>query len=232
MIKLTAISVIAISMAACSTTKTETTNPTSNENKASYNPLVTSQNTTNSLQQQRMTSSFKRNGLKLEWNCNYKNKDCVNPEVTAIEATAYATTNGLTENNRDTAFKIATLRAKAKLRRFIQEDITTTTVVNVFTKNIEKANQKITNNITDDSEISATEEEVISKNDRNISETNNSNQTVRKITEHIKSSASGILKGIHVVDESVINANNVAVTIRWDKNLENITQYLNIKFSN
>lgn len=181
---------------------------------------------------QKMTSNFKRKGLVMEWGCLNDNKECKNPEVISIEATAYAATNGGSEHMRDAAFKLATLRAKAKLRHFVQEDISSSTVTKVMTRNVEKANEtfKVTNSNTGN--IVTTDDEVPNQSNTSSGNREVKNTVVRTITEMISSNAAGILRGVYVSDENVIDTNNVSVTVRWDRRMENVNQHLQYRFSN
>ena len=69
---------------------------------------------------QKLTTGFKRQGIKLEWSCKWftgvTDTTCVKGDITAIEVSAYATSNGNSENNREIAFMVAGDKAKAKLR--------------------------------------------------------------------------------------------------------------------
>ena len=123
--KLYKLSVIAVALAltACGSTKVNTSSVSPGE--------VTAINA------QKLTTNFKRQGIKLEWECAWgtgafglTDSMCVKGDLKAVEVTAYATSNGNSENNRETAFKVAEMKAKAKLRHFIHEDITSTNVVN------------------------------------------------------------------------------------------------------
>jgi hypothetical protein len=50
------------------------------------------------------------------------------------------------------------------------------------------------------------------------------------VTESIRTQAAGILKGIQIQDESVVDRQTVSVTIRWDKGSEEAANYFNKKF--
>jgi multidrug efflux pump subunit AcrB len=139
---------------------------------------------------------------------------CSKGDIKSIEVTAYATSYGNSENNRENAFTVAEMKAKAKLRHFIYEDVSSTRTVNTIAKNVEKANDNIK------SKIKADEVE-LSDNDAdpnaNVSVRENTNDTVRTLTESIRSQAQGILKGVYIKDEKIVDRQTVQVTIRWDK---------------
>jgi hypothetical protein len=184
------------------------------------------------LSSQKLSSSFKRQGVKIEWECSWGTglvpSLCVKGDFRAIEVTGYATSNGNSENNREDAFRVAELQAKAKLRRFLAEDVSSTTVVNTLTKNIEKANDRIKNRIRNAEEVALSDEDAMKESNWAVRE--NSNDIARTVTESIRINASGILKGVYVAEEKVVDRQTVAVTIRWDKDSERAGNYLKSKF--
>ena len=157
---------------------------------------------------------------------------CIRDSITAVEVTAYATSNGNSENNREDAFKVAEMKAKAKFRRFINEEVSTTEVTNVLTKNIEKANDKIRTNIGGQGDVVVNDTDKDSKDDKdsNVAVRENANDIVRTVTETIRVNAQGILQGMRVVDEKVVDRQTVQVTIRWDKESEKASDYFRAKF--
>lgn len=217
--KLTAI-VLALTLVACSSTK---------QAASIEGGQITAINA------QKLTTNFKRKGVKLEWECAWgtgafglTDAMCVKGDIKAIEVTAYATSNGNSENNRETAFKVAEMKAKAKLRHFIHEDVYSSTVQNTMSKNVEKANDRIKNRIKSDEDVAMSDEDA--SKDTNFAIRENSNDTVRTVTESIRTQAQGILKGIQVADESIVDRQTVAVTIRWDKDSETTANYFSKKF--
>jgi len=184
---------------------------------------------------QKLSTNFKRQGVKIEWDCAWgtgmfglTDSMCVKGDIKAVEVVAYATSNGNSENNRETAFKVAEMKAKAKLRHFIHEDITSSNVSNTISKNVEKANDRIKNRIKSDEEVAMSDEDA--NKDTNFAIRENTNDTVRTLTESIKTQAAGILKGIRVHDERIVDRQTVAVTIRWDKESEQVGNYFSKKF--
>jgi len=182
---------------------------------------------------QKLTSNFTRKGVKVEFDCGYftSQSNCDTGDFKSIEVTAVATSNGNSDNNREDAFKVAELKAKAKLRKFIHEDVATSEVTHVLTKNIEKANDKIKSKIASNEEVSVSDTEV-DREDKtnNIALRENSNDIARTITEDIRVNAQGILRGVYVLDEKIVDRQTVQVTIRWDKKSEKASDYLNSKF--
>ena len=182
---------------------------------------------------QKLTSNFTRKGIKVEFECGYftNKNNCHNGEFQSIEVTAVATSNGNSENNREDAFKVAELKAKAKLRKFIREDVNTSEVTHVLTKNVEKANDKIKSKIASNEDVSVTDTEVDKEDkDANTAVRENSNDIARTVTEDIRVQANGILKGVYVLDEKIVDRQTVQVTIRWDKQSEKASEYFNSKF--
>lgn len=183
---------------------------------------------------QKLTTNFRRQGIKIEWECAWgtgalgmTDAMCSKGDLKSIEVTSYATSNGNSEANRETAFKVAEMQAKAKLRQFIQEDISTTSVVNTVVKNVEKANDRIKSRITSD-DVPMSDDEASKEPNYAIRE--NTNDTVRTLTESIRKQSSGILKGVKVIDEKVVDRQTVGVTIRWDQDSDKASNAISRKF--
>ena len=184
---------------------------------------------------QKLTSNFKRKGIKLEWECTWgtgafglTDKLCIKGDIKAIEVTGYATSNGNSENNRETAFKVAAMDAKARLRKFIQQDVNTSEVTNTLSKNVEKANDRIKQRIKADEEVSMSDEDA--SKETNFAVRENTNEVVRAVTETIRVNAQGILRGVMVVEETIVDRQTVQVVIRWDKENEEASNYFRRKF--
>jgi hypothetical protein len=222
------LSILAISLAlgACSSTK-----PTAGIDGGSISAINS----------QKLSTTFKRKGIKIEWECKYGSSlfgatdaVCVKGDIIAIEASAVATSNGNSENNRETAFNVAEMKAKARLRHFIHEEVSSSTVKNTMIKNIEKANDKIRSRIKTDGEVAISDEEASKDapggNEMNYALRENSNNTVRNVTESITTQASGILRGVRTSDESIVDRQTVSVTIRWDRDSEKASDMLMRKF--
>ena len=186
------------------------------------------------VQSQKLSSNFNRRGIKLEFDCGTISSwtgGCNKAEPTAIEVTAYAPSYGNSESNRETAFHVAEMNAKAKLRRFIQEDIQTSSVTETISKNIEKANDKIKQRINDGREVTMNEDEAKTfSGDSNTAERINTNNVTRTVTEYVRMNANGILRGVKTIDESIVDRQTVAVTIRWDTGSDNAANFFDSKF--
>lgn len=183
---------------------------------------------------QKLATTFKRQGIKIEWDCSWYNRvtnpSCSNANIKSIEVTSYATSNGNSENNRETAFKIAEIQAKAKLRHFIQEEVYSSNTVNTLTKNIEKANDRIKNRITNSEEVSMSDDEA--SKDTNWAIRENSNNIARTVVETVRKSAHGILRGVYIADQAIVDRQTVSVTIRWDSQSNSASTQLRKAFGN
>jgi predicted nucleic acid-binding protein len=181
---------------------------------------------------QKLATNFTRKGIKIEWNCNFPTgilgSACSKGDIKSIEVTAYAPSYGNSEVNRENAFNVATMNAKAKLRRFINEDISTTEVKTVLTKNVEKANDRIKNRINADTEVAMSDTDTDKETNWAVRE--NANDTVQSLTENIRVQAQGILRGVYAVDERVVDRQTVQVTIRWDQDSDKASLSLRKKF--
>ena len=206
------VTAIALALGACSSTKLT--------NKAEDPGSITPINA------QKLSSNFKRKGIKLEFDCGTVSSwtsGCNKAEPTAIEVTAYAPSYGNSEVNRENAFRVAEMNAKAKLRKFIQEDVATSETKQVISKNIEKANDRIKQRINANEEVNMTDDEATKETNWAVRE--NTNETVQNLTETIRVNAAGILRGVYIKDETIVDRQTVQVTIRWDRNSENASTY-------
>jgi hypothetical protein len=179
---------------------------------------------------QKLSSNFTRKGIKLEYECAFgtgmfgmTDAICSKTDIKAIEVTAYAPSYGNSENNRENAFRVAEMRAKAKLRHFIQEDVSSSQVKTVIAKNIEKANDRIKQRISANEEVNMTDDEATKETNWAIRE--NTNDTVQTLTETVRVNAAGIMRGVRAVDEKIVDRQTVQVTIRWDKDSERASQF-------
>jgi hypothetical protein len=209
---------ITIALSACSSTKVSTA------------PTVGDITPVNA---QKLTTSFKRQGVKIEWECAWgtgafglTDAMCVKGDIKAIEVTGYAASFGNSEALRETAFIKAKMTAQGKLSRFIQDDIKTSRVLNTISKNVEKANDQIKSKIKTD-EVAISDDDVANDN---VSIRANTNDTVVTLTESISSQTQSIQRGVYTLDEKIVDRQTVAVTIRWDKDSEKASQYFNRKF--
>jgi hypothetical protein len=179
-----------------------------------------------SVKTQKLSTSFTSEKIKIETNCTwhlFKPNEC---EVIAIESTATATSFGNTSNNRKTALTVAEMRANSHVAEFMSKDISTTRVTHTIAKNLEKANDKVKSGSADGSTVEMTDREAAT-----ISLRENSNETVHTLTETIRTNSQAILKGFIKIKEDVVGNQEVAVTIRWDKDNERAAETLRKKFN-
>jgi len=184
------------------------------------------------LNAQKLSSSFKRQGIKIEWDCKYFtgvfDATCIKNEIKAIEVTGYAPSFGASEVMRETAFKVAHDQALDKLIRFVKQDISSSRVTNTIAKNIEKAEDNIKRKIKRDEEFEMTDEEAMK--DTNIAVRKNTSDTVRTMTDSVRTNAQGIIKGARAIEEEIVGPQTVKVVIRWDTNSERASNYLRSRF--
>lgn len=197
---------LALAVTACGTTKQTGTDA----------PEITA------IGNQKLTSSFNRKSIKIEYNCAWgtgafglTDALCSKTDLKSIEVTAYAPSFGNSEVLRENAFKVGADQAKAKLIRFLKEDIQTSTVTKTISKNIEKANDRIKQKITAGESVDMSDEDA--DKDTNYAVRENTNDTTREFIETVRGQAQGILKGVYVSEEKIVDRQTVAVTIRWDR---------------
>ena len=220
-LKLLALS-FALAIAGCSSTS---------KNASVESAPITAINT------QKLTSSFKRQGVKIEWECAWgtgafglTDAMCVKGEINAIEVTGYANSFGNSEVLRERAFVAAEIDAKAKLVRFMNEGVSTSNCSNTVTKNLEKAQDRIKNRIRADENVSMSDEDA--SKDTNFAVRENNNEVVRTLSESIRNNAEGKLRGAMVKESDIVDRQTVKVVIRWDNSTERAANYLRKRFSN
>ncbi len=184
------------------------------------------------LNNQKLSSSFKRQGIKIEWDCKYftgiTEATCIKNDIKAIEVTGYAPSYGASEVMRENAFKVAHDQALDKLIRFVKQDITSTRTTQTIAKAIEKAEDNIKRRIKRDEEFELSDEEAMK--DTNIAVRKNTADTVRTMTETVRTQAHGIIKGARAINEEIVGPQTVKVTIRWDVDSERASNYLRKRF--
>lgn len=211
------------------TAKAESTEPRI-VSKVPENIGSRSQNADAPKSQKKMSNSFSNQGVRFEWTCELSNKDgtCLKGEPNAIEVTASANISGNSEASKQAAIRVAELRAKAKLRHFIHEEIFSTNTVNTLSKTVERVNEKAKDSLSED--VSMSDDEA--KKDGNFITRDSSNRIVKNVTETIRANATGILRGVYMMDIQMNEGRNISVTVRWDRGSENISNYLHNKFGN
>lgn len=186
------------------------------------------ENELDSIKSQKLSTSFKEDTIRIETDCHWYTLNKSNCEIVSIESVATASANGNTESNRRTALIRAGDKARAQVRHFIQEDVSSSRVSTTLAKNVEKATDRLKSR-TNVGEVVAMSDTDASK-DTNFSIRENSNDTAYNLQETIRVNASGILRGFKVVKQEVVGAQEVSVTIRWDKQSEQFSNQLRKKF--
>ena len=179
---------------------------------------------------QKLSTTFKQDTIRIETDCAWFTFDKSKCDITSIEAVGTASANGNTESNRRTALIRAGDRARAIVRHFIQEDVSSTRVTNTLAKNVEKASDRMKSRTTTGEVVAMSDSDA--EKDTNHSVRENSNDTAYQLNENIRVNAQGILRGFNVVKQEVVGAQEVSVTIRWDKESEIVSNQLRKKFGN
>lgn len=182
------------------------------------------------IRNQKLSTSFKQDTIRVETDCAWYTLDKSKCEIISIESIGTASTNGNTESNRRTALIRAGDRARANVRHFIQEDVSSTRVTNTLAKNVEKASDRMKSRTTTGEVVAMSDSDAEKETNHSVRE--NSNDTAYQLSETIRVNAQGILRGFKVVKQEVTAPQEVAVTIRWDKESEQVSNQLRKKFGN
>ena len=182
------------------------------------------------IRNQKLSTSFKQDTIRIETDCAWYTPWKSQCDIVAIEAVGTATSNGNTESNLRTALIRAGDRARASVRHFIQEDVSSTRVNNTLAKNVEKASDRMKSRTTTGEVVAMSDSDA--EKDTNHSVRENSNDTAYQLSETIRVNAQGILRGFKVIKQERTAPQEVAVTIRWDKDSENVSNQLRKKFGN
>jgi hypothetical protein len=186
---------------------------------------------------QKLTSSFKRQGIKIEWSCAWgtgmfgmTDSMCIKGDIQSIEVTGYANSFGNSEALRERAFIAAEMDAKARLIRFMNEGVGSNNFANTVTKNVEKAQDRIKNRITADETVEMSDQDA--SKDTNFAVRENNNEVVRTLSESIRNNAEGKLRGAVLKEADIVDRQTVRVVIRWDQNSERAASYMRKRFGN
>lgn len=176
------------------------------------NPVA---NTDEPIRNQKLSTDFTEDGVKIETDCAWYKFWQSKCEVVAIEAVGTAWTNGASTVQVNEARKIARMEAGANVAHFLKEEIDSNRVVTVVAKHIEKAQDVF--ETSGEREVSMTDKEAKESN-KGLRE--NSNNTARTVIRTTKANAKTILRGFRTVKEERVGEQEIAVTIRWEKNSE------------
>ena len=191
----------------------------------SSNPLS---NSNEPIRNQKLSTSFVAEGIKIETDCSWytiNKNDC---SIVSIESVGTAASNGNTESNRRTALIRAGDRARAQVRHFINEEVSSSRVTNTIAKNVEKASDRLKSKTVDGETVAMSDTDAEKDSSHSIRE--NSNNTAYQLTETIRVNATGILRGFKTIKQEMIGPQEVAVTIRWDLSSDRQANQLDKRF--
>lgn len=174
------------------------------------------------IRNQKLSTSFVSEGIKIETDCAWYKFGKSECDVTAIESTAVAWTNGATAVQVGEARKVARMEASANIAHFLNEKITSNRVTTVMAKHIEKAKDTVT---SDKSEMTDKEAQQLNTINRE-----NANDTARTVTRTISANAEAILKGFKTIKEEPVGQQEISVTIRWDLESDRAAAQLRKRF--
>jgi uncharacterized protein YceK len=185
-----------------------------------------------SISSQKLATSFKRQGIKIEWGCVWGTGitqfTCIKTDIKSIEVTGYAPSFGNTEVMREQAFKVAHDAALDKLIRFVKQDVTSNRVTETMGRNVEKAIDQRKAKIRSEEEVTASDDEF---KDSNLATRSNTNETVRTVVDTVRTNAQGIIRGARAIDERIVDRQTVAVVIRWDTDSDRASKFFQKRFS-
>ena len=179
------------------------------------------------IRNQKLSTSFKQDTIRIETDCAWYTLNKSNCEITSIESVGTASSNGNSENNRRTALIRAGDRARANVRHFIQEDVSSTRVQNTLAKNIEKASDRMKSRTTTGEVVAMSDTDA--EKDTNHSVRENSNDTAYQLNETIRVNAQGILRGFKVTKQEVEVSQELELKIVGIKNSEKFSNNLRKK---
>ena len=180
------------------------------------------------IRNQKLSTSFKQDTIRIETDCAWYTPFKSDCEIVSIEAIGTAATNGNTESNRRTALIRAGDRARAQVAHFMKEEVTSSRVQNTLAKNVEKASDRMKSRTTTGEVVAMSDSDA--EKDTNHSIRENSNDTAYQLSETIRVNADARLRGFKVIKQEVVGKQEVAVTIRWDKDSERTSNNLRKKF--
>lgn len=186
---------------------------------------------------QKLTSSFKRQGIKIEWSCGFgtgmfgmTDALCTKGDIQAIEVTGYANSFGNSEALRERAFIAAEMDAKARLVRFMNEGVGSSNFTKTVTKNVEKAQDRIKNRISADEAVEMSDQDA--SKDTNFAVRENTNEVVRTLSESIRNNAEGKIRGAIIKEVDIVDRQTVRAVIRWDKDTDRAATFMRKRFGN
>jgi hypothetical protein len=208
-ILIVAMAVGMLTVAGCSTTRTDLASG------AQINP---GESASTAIADQRLASSeFKRQGVRIIYSFT--------GNVEAIEVTGYAAVWGNSMNAARESYRVAELEAKKSLSDFInRETITSTTSVRMISNNLEHAQDKNTNRFASNqgAELATSDDQVTGPSkpgaEENTAVRNNALRIASQLRTTITTQNRGIIGGLYLKESSVIDEGRaVRVVMRWDR---------------
>lgn len=178
------------------------------------------------IRNQKLSTNFTQENIKIETDCAWYKFWKSKCEIVAIESVGTAWTNGASTVQVNEAKRVARMEASANVAHFLNERITSSRVTNVVAKHIEKARDTYESTGNSESKMTDTEAAKLSNGLRE-----NSNDTARTVTRTIRTNAETILRGFKTIKEERVGPQEIAVTIRWDRNTETTTNQLYRQFN-
>lgn len=178
------------------------------------------------IRNQKLSTNFTQENIKIETDCAWYKFWKSKCEIVAIESVGTAWTNGASTVQVNEAKRVARMEASANVAHFLNERITSSRVTNVVAKHIEKARDTYESTGNSESRMTDTEAAKLSNGLRE-----NSNDTARTVTRTIRTNAETILRGFKTIKEERVGPQEIAVTIRWDRNTETTTNQLYRQFN-
>jgi hypothetical protein len=204
-ILIVAMSVTIMGMVGCSSTGT---------NLAGGAQIAPSESAGVAIADQRLASSeFKSQGVRIIYS--------LTGAVEAIEVTGYAAVWGNSMNAARESYRVAELEAKKSLSDFInRETISSTTSVQMISKNLEQAQDNNTNRFASNKApgLDATDTDPGTGSQENAAVRNNAVRIASTLNTTITTQNRGIIGGLYVKEAGVIdNGRAVKVVMRWDR---------------
>lgn len=182
------------------------------------------------IRNQRLSTKFVSEGIRIETNCAWYRPFKSDCEIVSIEAVGTAPTFGNTTNNRKNALIRAEMQAGANVSHFIKQNITSSRVTTTIAKNVEKARDKLNTSHGGHEPVEMLDTDAAAAPAVNVSVRENSNDTAVNLTTTIRANSTAVLRGFKVVSQEVTGPQEVAVTIRWDRDSERTARSLESKF--
>ena len=157
------------------------------------------------VREEELSTDFVAEGIKVESrNCGLKGKMFGLPcEITKIESTSTAPSNGGTTVNRKNAMDAACGYALANVRHWMGQRVDSTRTIERTGTSTELSGSKETQNSSRD--VGASES----------SQRENLNDTKTIVTNTVRQSASGFMSGWQPVKQDVVGAQEVSCTMGW-----------------